>query len=203
MERSVIPQTGTLYDSAGGEACEFHEMAAVNSEAEKTVFYVQLLLFGACIGVISGLLGIGGGIILVPGLMLLFGFSQQEAQGTSLAAMIPPIGIFAAMVYYQNGYVKIPVATAVAAGFMVGAYFGALLLPRVPVIGLRLAFGGLLLYVGCTFVFGVASPKGASLAALPAGVAAVMVAIGAWLRGKRVAAKAKLPRPDGDTEYHI
>src|SRR5438034_10904108 len=106
---------------------------------ERDVFYFQLLLFGACIGVVSGMLGIGGGIILVPGLMLLFGYSQQEAQGTSLAALIPPIGIFAAIVYYQNDYVKIPVAAAVAGGFMIGAFFGALLVPRVSIEWLRLA----------------------------------------------------------------
>lgn len=167
------------------------------------MLYVSLLLFGICIGVVSGLLGIGGGIVLVPGLMLLFGFSQQEAQGTSLAALIPPIGIFAAMVYYQHGYVKVPVASAVAAGFMIGAYFGALLVPRVPIDWLRLAFGGLLLYVGLTFVFSGVLVKGAPLAALPAGVAAFVMGIGAWLRGKRMAARSKLPRPDGQTEYHI
>src|SRR5262245_27323466 len=76
---------------------------------------LSLFLFGVAIGVVSGLLGIGGGILLVPGLMLLFQFSQQEAQGTSLAALIPPIGIFAAIVYYQNGHVRLPVAGAVAA----------------------------------------------------------------------------------------
>jgi uncharacterized membrane protein YfcA len=166
------------------------------------VLYVQLLLFGVCIGVVSGLLGIGGGIILVPGLMLLFGFSQQEAQGTSLAALIPPIGIFAAMVYYQNDYVKIPVATAVALGFMVGALGGALLLPRVPLEWLRLAFGGLLLYLGCSFVFGGVAPKSFA-AALPGGVAAALVAIGAWLRGRQIVARTKLRPPDGETEYHI
>lgn len=62
-----------------------------------------LLAFGVCVGILGGLLGIGGGVVLVPGLILLFGFSQQEAQGTSLAVMIPPIGLFAAMVYYQHG----------------------------------------------------------------------------------------------------
>ena len=111
------------------------------------MFYFQLLLFGVFIGVISGMLGIGGGIILVPGLMLLFGFTQQEAQGTSLAALIPPIGIFAAMVYWQHGFVKIPVAAAVAAGFMIGALGGALVVPRMPVDWLRLGFGVLLLYL--------------------------------------------------------
>jgi len=107
--------------------------------------------------------------------MLLFGYSQQEAQGTSLAALIPPIGIFAALVYYQNNYVKIPVAAAVAAGFMIGAFFGALLVPRVPIEWLRLAFGGLLLYLGCSFVLFGFPPKGFSAAALPAGLAALLV----------------------------
>src|SRR5262245_56906129 len=65
--------------------------------AELTVLaYLLFFLFGVGVGIISGLFGIGGGIVLVPGLMLLFQFTQQEAQGTSLAAMIPPIGIFAA-----------------------------------------------------------------------------------------------------------
>ena len=163
------------------------------------MLYVQLLLFGMCIGVISGMLGIGGGIILVPGLMLLFQFTQQEAQGTSLAAMIPPIGIFAAMVYYKNGDVKIPVAAAVAGGFMIGALGGALLVKRVPLAWLQLAFGMLLLYVGFTFVF---APKTTIMAALPAGLATFFGAIGAWLRGKRAAA-IPLPPPDERTEYHI
>lgn len=166
------------------------------------MLYAQLFLFGIGIGVISGLLGIGGGIVLVPGLMLLFQFSQQEAQGTSLAAMIPPIGIFAALVYYRNGNVQLPVATAVALGFMLGALIGALLVPRVPVGWLQLGFGGLLLYLGFKFVIGDFVPKQFA-AALPAGLAAVLTAIGGWLRGKRVVAAAKLPPPDSHTEYHI
>lgn len=167
------------------------------------MLYAELLLFGACIGFISGMLGIGGGIILVPGLMLLFQFTQEEAQGTSLAALIPPIGIFAAIVYYNNDLVKIPVATAVAAGFMVGAYFGALMVPKMPIEWLRLAFGGLLLYLGCSFVFFGFPPKSVSLAALPSGIAALLTALAAWLRGRRAAAGMKLPSPDEHTEYHI
>ena len=167
------------------------------------MLYVQLLLFGVCIGVMSGMLGIGGGIILVPGLILLFGFTQQEAQGTSLAALIPPIGIFAAMVYWQHGFVKVPVAGAVAAGFMIGALGGALLVPRMPVDWLQFGFGALLLYLGCSFVFAGFPPRSFSAAALPAGLAAVLVAIGAWLRGKRMPARMKLPPPDSQTEYHI
>jgi uncharacterized membrane protein YfcA len=180
-------------------------------ERSIVVLYVQLLLFGVCIGVVSGLLGIGGGIILVPGLMLLFGFSQQEAQGTSLAALIPPIGIFAALVYYRNGDVKIPVAGAVAAGFMLGALIGALFVRKVPVDWLRLGFGALLLYVGFSFVLAPLlavlapklAPKTTVMAALPAGLAAFFALIGAWLRGKHRAARASLPPPDRQTEYHI
>src|SRR5206468_10158505 len=142
------------------------------------------------------MLGIGGGIILVPGLMLLFGFTQQEAQGTSLAALIPPIGIFAAMVYYQHDYIKIPVAAAVAFGFMLGAYGGALALPRIPIDWLRLAFGALLLYVGSSFVFVGFPPKTVFAAALPAGIAALLTTSGAWLRGKQRSRTVKLQRPD-------
>ena len=166
---------------------------------ESAVLY--LFLFGVAIGIISGLLGIGGGILLVPGLMLLFQFSQQEAQGTSFAVLIPPIGIFAALVYIQNGDVKLPVAGTIAAGYMLGALGGALLVPHVPAYWLRLGFGGLLLYLGLTFVLGAYLPKQA--AALPAVLAALLVAIGAWLHGRRAAIAAKLPPPDGQTEYHI
>ena len=100
-----------------------------------------LALFGVVVGILSGLLGIGGGIVLVPGLMLLFGFSQPEAQGTSLAVLIPPIGLFAAMVYYQHGYVRLPVVGWIALGFVVGAFIGAKLVPSIPLSALRIAFG--------------------------------------------------------------
>lgn len=157
-----------------------------------------LFLFGAAIGVVSGLLGIGGGVLLIPGLMLLFGLSQPEAQGTSLAAMVPPIGVFAAVVYYRNGYVQMPVAGLVAAGFAVGAYVGARFVPHVPVAHLRTGFGVLLLYLG--FVYVLSPATGRSAAALPAGVAAVVTAvIGFVLRRKR-------RRGEGareDVEYHI
>jgi uncharacterized protein len=164
------------------------------------VFYVQLLLFGACVGLVSGMLGIGGGIILVPGLIFLFGFTQHQAQGTSLAALSMPIFVFAAVVYYKYKFVRVPETAAVAMGIMLGAYLGARLIPYVPLAWLRLAFGGLLLYMGFVFVFGPYLPR--SAAALPAGVTLVVVAIGAWL-GRRKLASIQLPPPDRETEYHI
>lgn len=165
------------------------------------MMWLWLLLFGTAIGITSGLLGIGGGILLIPGLMLLFGYSQVEAQGTSLAVMIPPIGIFAAMVYYQHGFVRLPVVGLIAVGFMIGAYFGARLVPHVPPTYLRFAFGVLLLYLGFVFVFNPSDSR--SGVALPAGIVAVLSAFAARFMRRRFTAKTALPPPSSDNEYHI
>ena len=116
--------------------------------------------FGLGVGILGGLLGIGGGVVLVPGLILLFGFSQAEAQGTSLAVMIPPIGLFAALVYYQHGFVRLPVVSLIAGGFMLGALLGAKVLPHVPVATLRILFGILLLYIGFSFILSTRGGSG-------------------------------------------
>lgn len=161
----------------------------------------SLLAFGIFVGVVSGLLGLGGGILLIPGLVLLFGFSQAEAQGTSLAVMIPPIGIFAAAVYYQHGFIRLPVVGFVAIGFMLGAYFGARLLPYVPLTLLRTAFGVLLLYLGFTFVLRTGDSR--TVVALPAALATIVSALIGRVYRRRVIAKRTLPPPAGDLEYHI
>jgi uncharacterized membrane protein YfcA len=161
---------------------------------------VGLLFFGAAVGVLSGVLGIGGGIVLVPGLMILFGFTQPEAQGTSLAVLSVPVVIFAALVYHQNGFVRLPVMGVIVVGFAVGAYCGARLVPHVPVSGLRLGFGTLLLYVGLLFAFDIRSTR--SFAALPAGVAAVLMAVlGRFLRRRFPRRPLPAPTPTA-TEYH-
>lgn len=167
------------------------------SNQEAFVSSLYLLLFGISIGILSGLLGIGGGILLIPGLIFLFGYSQAEAQGTSLAVMVPPIGIFAALVYYRNGYVQIPVAGTVALGFALGAYIGAQFVPYLPVVALRLGFGMLLLYLGFMFVFAPAS--GRSAAALPAGIAAMMTTVVAFILRRR----RKPTPPSDEIDYHI
>ena len=164
--------------------------------------YVLLLLFGVGVGVISGLLGIGGGVALVPGLVLLFGFSQREAQGTSLAVLIPPIGIFAAMAYYRQGDVRLPVVGWVALGFMAGAYLGALLVSRIPQSALQACFGAVLLYVGWTFLF--APITGPRAAALPAGIASLISgAIAIVFRRWKPKSEAQHPPRDDEPEYHI
>ncbi len=84
-----------------------------------------LVLLGLFVGAFSGLLGIGGGVILVPALVFLFGLSQHEAQGTTLALMVPPIGLLAAWQYHQEGNINIVVAGLICLGFFFGALWGA------------------------------------------------------------------------------
>lgn len=80
-----------------------------------------LVLIGLIAGILGGLLGIGGGIIMIPAMVFLLGFSQHQAIGTSLAVMLPPIGMFAAYNYYQAGHVNIKYALIIAAAFMAGS----------------------------------------------------------------------------------
>jgi len=109
----------------------------------------QLLyvVLGVVAGMASGLIGIGGGIIVVPCLIYIFGFSQHAAQGTTLAMLIPPIGLLAAWAYYKQGYANIPVAGLICLGFVLGGYFGAKLAIGFPEVILRKIFGVCLLAI--------------------------------------------------------
>jgi hypothetical protein len=109
-----------------------------------SIFFVFV---GACAGVVSGLVGIGGGIVIVPSLIYLFGFSQHAAQGTTLAMLVPPIGLLAALAYYRQGHVNLPVAGMLCVGFILGGYFGAKLALSFPEPLLRKIFGFCLLFV--------------------------------------------------------
>jgi len=159
---------------------------------------VGLIGFGIAVGLLSGTLGIGGGIALVPGLILLFGFSQLEAQGTSLAVLTVPVLIFAALVYHRAGLVRYPVVACIATGFVVGASSGAWLAPHLPQHVLRPIFGGLLLYVGLLFLLDIRSATSAAM--LPAAVAAGAMAICARIFRRRL--KPRDP-PSGHWVYHI
>lgn len=88
-------------------------------------YITGLLLLGLFAGWLSGMVGIGGGIIIVPALMFLFGFSLRTGQGTSIAALAPPIGLLAAYVYYKQGDVDIKAAGLIAVGFFIGGFLGA------------------------------------------------------------------------------
>lgn len=114
---------------------------------------ISYLILGLITGIFGGLLGIGGAIIVVPALVFLFGFTQHEAQGTILAAMIPPIGLLAALSYYQAGHVKIWPAVFIALGFFVGGYLGARLVEYIPDLMLKRIFGTFLLLVSLRMIF--------------------------------------------------
>jgi uncharacterized protein len=114
---------------------------------------ISFLILGLITGVLGGMLGIGGATIVVPALVFIFGFTQHEAQGTILAAMIPPIGLLAAWRYYQLGHVKLWPAVFIALGFFVGGYFGARIVEHIPDLMLKRIFGVFLLLVSLKMVF--------------------------------------------------
>jgi len=114
---------------------------------------IMYLVLGLVAGVFSGLLGIAGGIIIIPSLVFLFGFSQQQAQGTTLALMVPPIGILAAWTYYQKGYVDLKAAGFICLGVFVGGLFGARAATNIPAAALQKVFGVLMLLVGVKMIF--------------------------------------------------
>ena len=83
------------------------------------------LLLGLGAGILSGVIGIGGGVVIVPALVFLFGLSQHQAQGMTLALLVPPIGLLAAWTYYSKGYVDLTIAAFVCLGFFLGGFIGA------------------------------------------------------------------------------
>jgi hypothetical protein len=103
------------------------------------------VLLGLVAGVFSGLIGIGGAIIIIPSLVLLFGLSQHTAQGTTLALMVPPIGLLAAWTYYKGGFVDLKIAGLICLGFFVGGLLGAKYAVAIPAVLLRRMFGIVLL----------------------------------------------------------
>ncbi len=106
------------------------------------------ILLGLVAGVLSGLIGVGGGVIIVPALLFLFGFTQHKAQGTTLALLVPPIGLSAAWVYYKQGYVDFEAAILVCVGFLLGGLFGAKAAVVIPNVILERIFGVAMLVVG-------------------------------------------------------
>jgi uncharacterized membrane protein YfcA len=110
------------------------------------------LLVGLAAGVISGLIGIGGGTIIVPVLVFLFGLSQHEAQGTTLALLVPPIGLLAAWTYYKEGYVDLKIAGLICLGFFFGGLLGAKLATRLSNILLERVFGVALLLISLKMI---------------------------------------------------
>jgi hypothetical protein len=112
-----------------------------------------MVLVGVVVGVFSGVVGIGGGILFVPALVWLVGMDQHRAQGTSLGALLAPVGLFAFLEYYRSGNADIRVAALLAVGFLVGAYFGAVWAQAIPEVLLRRIFAVMLVAVGAYMFF--------------------------------------------------
>lgn len=108
----------------------------------------MLLLVGVGVGLVSGVVGIGGGVLFIPALIWMLGMDQHKAQGTSLGALLAPVGIFAFMEYYRKGNADLRVALLLAAGFTVGGYFGAVGAQHIPEVWLRRIFAMMLVVIG-------------------------------------------------------
>jgi uncharacterized membrane protein YfcA len=109
---------------------------------------LEILLLGFAVGVISGIIGIGGGVVLVPALIWLLGMDQHKAQGTSLAALLLPTGIFAFWTYYRQGNADLRVGLLIAVGFAVGGLFGGFGAQYIPELWLRRIFATVLIVIG-------------------------------------------------------
>ncbi|MGE5411020.1 MAG: TSUP family transporter [Clostridiales bacterium] len=112
------------------------------------------IILGLAAGVLSGLVGVGGGILIVPALVFICGMTQHQAQGTSLAVLIPPVGLLAAMTYYKQGFLDLRIAGLICIGFVVGALYGAKLAISIPEDMLKKVFGVFLLLAAVKMIFG-------------------------------------------------
>lgn len=113
-----------------------------------------LLAIGVAGGIASGLFGIGGGVVLVPALIYWAGFSQHKATGTSLAVLLPPIGLAAALEYYRHGNVDVRAAVFLAVGMFAGSWAGAYAANQMKGPHLRLAFGVFICVLGVYLIHG-------------------------------------------------
>lgn len=115
---------------------------------------IQFLVVGLFGGVCSGILGIGGATVIVPILVYVFSWEQHMAQGTTLAMLIPPVGLLAAWQYYQAGHVNLNVAAIMCAGLFVGGYFGGMIANHVSSDTLRKIFGVAMFLISIRMIIG-------------------------------------------------
>jgi uncharacterized membrane protein YfcA len=106
---------------------------------------ILLLIIGLSAGTLSGLVGIGGGVIIIPALVYLLGFSQAQAQGTSLGILLLPVGILAALNYYKQGYIDLKVVLIISLAFIIGGWAGSKFALSVSQQTLKKIFGSLML----------------------------------------------------------
>lgn len=115
---------------------------------------ILYVVIGLVSGVAAGLFGLGGGVVIVPALIYWAGFTQHQATGTSLAVLLPPIGLAATLEYYRHGNVNLPAAVAIAASMFVGAWIGAYFANQLKGPYLRLMFGVFIFVLGIYLIYG-------------------------------------------------
>jgi uncharacterized protein len=118
---------------------------------------VVLVVAGVVIGNVSAMVGIGGGLLIVPLLVYAYGLDQKAATATSLAVLLPPVGVFAVIQYHRAGLIDWPVVLWLAVGFVIGALVGARLVTTgvIPVNAIRVIFAALLIYTAVRMLFQV------------------------------------------------
>lgn len=124
-----------------------------NKPKMTTITILTLIIVGLAAGMLSGLIGIGGGIIIVP-VLLLIGLTQQQAQGTSLAVMLPPIAFLAVLNYHKAGFIDWRYAIIIALFFIAGSYFGSKIAISIDQKTLKRIFGGILLLIASKMLLG-------------------------------------------------
>lgn len=115
--------------------------------------FIILIIVGIAAGILGGMVGVGGGIVIVPALVFFLGFSQKMAQGTSLGILLLPVGLFGVMQYYKEGYIDMRVVLLISAGFFAGSYLGSKLALSLPQDVLKKIFAVLLLLIAIKMLF--------------------------------------------------
>ncbi len=119
----------------------------------ETTTALILIVIGLMAGVFGGIFGVGGAIVMIPAMVYFLGVDQHTAQGTSLAVMLPPIGLFAAYNYYKAGQVNIWYAVIIAISFMIGGYFGSKIALNLPENIMKKVFGIFLIIIALRLIF--------------------------------------------------
>ena len=113
---------------------------------------IILISIGLAAGVLGGMVGLGGGIIIIPALIMLLGLGQKEAQGTSVAIMLPPIGILAVLNYYKAGYVNVKFALVIALAFILGGWFGSKIAIAMPDVIMKKVFAVIMIVIAIKMI---------------------------------------------------